>query len=63
MSQVVRDTGWFKSSRSTAASENCVEVRLSVGGVRVRDSKSPDEGVLAFSSTAWSSFVRALREQ
>ena len=37
----MRDTGWFKSTFSTTASDNCVEVRLSDGGARVRDSKNP----------------------
>lgn len=37
----MRDTGWFKSSFSGAATDNCVEVRLSDSGARVRDSKNP----------------------
>lgn len=28
MSDFVMDTGWFKSSRSTGGSDNCVEVRI-----------------------------------
>jgi hypothetical protein len=37
----MRDTGWFKSSFSGAANDNCVEVRLTGTAARVRDSKSP----------------------
>ena len=37
----MRDTGWFTSSFSTTASDNCVEVRLSDGAARVRDSRNP----------------------
>ena len=35
------DTGWFKSTRSGAATDNCVEVRLTEGSTRLRDSKNP----------------------
>jgi uncharacterized protein DUF397 len=38
----MRDTGWFKSTFSTTASDNCVEVRFSDDSARVRDSKSPN---------------------
>ena len=37
----MRDTGWFKSTFSTTASDNCVEVRVTGGGALVRDSKNP----------------------
>jgi hypothetical protein len=36
----MRDTGWFKSTRSGGASDACVEVRFA-DTVRVRDSKNP----------------------
>ncbi|KAA5838382.1 DUF397 domain-containing protein [Saccharopolyspora hirsuta] len=55
------DTGWFKSSRSTGGSDNCVEVRLLDSSVWVRDSKAPDDGVLSFESGAWSSFLSSLK--
>jgi uncharacterized protein DUF397 len=35
----MRDTGWFKSSRSGAATDNCVEVRITEVTTWVRDSK------------------------
>lgn len=37
----MRDTGWFKSSRSGGATDNCVEVRITDVVTRVRDSKNP----------------------
>jgi hypothetical protein len=61
MSRSVLDTGWFKSTRSTSGGDNCVEVRLLGDTVWVRDSKAPDDGVLSFDSTAWNSFLSALR--
>jgi uncharacterized protein DUF397 len=57
----VRDTGWFKSSRSAAASDNCVEVRLLDRTVWVRHSKAPDDVMLSFDSAAWGSFLASLR--
>ncbi|MGW5646865.1 DUF397 domain-containing protein [Saccharopolyspora sp. NPDC003752] len=61
MSRLHSDTGWFKSSRSTGGSDNCVEVRLLAGSVRVRDSKAPEDGVLSFGSTAWRTFLASLK--
>ncbi|MER7015560.1 DUF397 domain-containing protein [Saccharopolyspora sp. NPDC000359] len=55
------DTGWFKSSRSAAASDACVEVRLTSSAVAVRDSKAPEAGHIEVSHTAWRAFVRRLR--
>ncbi|MGW1678124.1 DUF397 domain-containing protein [Saccharopolyspora sp. NPDC002376] len=61
MSRPARDTGWFKSSRSAAASDNCVEVRLADSTVWIRDSKAPDDGALSFDSAVWSSFLASLK--
>ena len=36
----MRDTGWFKSTRSGSNDEGCVEVRLTEDAVGVRDSKN-----------------------
>ena len=51
---------WRKSSRSgqDGSNGNCVEVAFAGPAVAVRDSKSPNEGVLAFPSPGWSSFLR-----
>ncbi|MGI8306156.1 DUF397 domain-containing protein [Saccharopolyspora hattusasensis] len=61
MSRDQTGTGWFKSSRSTGSSDNCVEVRLLDGSVRVRDSKAPEDGVLSFGSAAWNTFLSSLK--
>ncbi|MBB4908347.1 DUF397 domain-containing protein [Actinophytocola algeriensis] len=54
----MRDTGWFKSTFSSTASDNCVEVRLSDSGARVRDSKNP-AAVLAVDVPAMVAVVKA----
>ncbi|GAA4858873.1 DUF397 domain-containing protein [Saccharopolyspora rosea] len=56
----VYDTGWFKSSRSAASSDACVEVRLTGNGVFVRDSKDPDGGRIETTHRAWRAFLRTL---
>lgn len=57
----MRDTGWFKSSRSTSGSDNCVEVRLTPGLARVRDSKEPTAGQLVLPASAFRGFLSGLR--
>jgi Domain of unknown function (DUF397) len=53
-----RDTGWYKSSRSNAGGDQCVEVRMEAGvRIGVRDSKSPGAGAFWAGSTAWSAFL------
>ncbi|WP_243792922.1 DUF397 domain-containing protein [Saccharopolyspora gloriosae] len=54
------DTGWFKSSRSSASSNVCVEVRLTERAVSVRDSKDPQGGELSVGHSAWAAFLAAL---
>ncbi|MCX2731674.1 DUF397 domain-containing protein [Saccharopolyspora sp. NFXS83] len=51
------DTGWFKSSRSAAASDNCVEVRISSNGAGVRDSKERSGPAFAFRLSVWGAFL------
>ncbi|MFJ9714976.1 DUF397 domain-containing protein [Streptomyces sp. NPDC101213] len=53
---------WFTSSYSNGAGGECVECALSGGGALVRDSKGAGEAVVTVGSTAWRSFVRAVRE-
>ncbi|WP_019853136.1 DUF397 domain-containing protein [Actinopolyspora mortivallis] len=55
------DTGWIKSSRSSGASDNCVEVRLTGTEVGVRDSKNPTGAVHTFPTSTWRSFLTALK--
>lgn len=62
MNTPVRDTGWFKSSRSGGANEGCVEVRITEAEVGVRDSKNAGGPVFDFRPTAWRRFVAAASE-
>ncbi|MEU4894639.1 DUF397 domain-containing protein [Streptomyces sp. NPDC044780] len=48
---------WFKSSYSSSASNDCVEVATCPGTVHVRDSKDKEGPQLAFSPAAWADFV------
>ncbi|MFE0685343.1 DUF397 domain-containing protein [Streptomyces sp. NPDC058961] len=49
---------WFKSSYSDSSNSNeCVEVAIAPGAVRVRDSKSVGGPQLALAPTAWADFV------
>ncbi|CCH35625.1 DUF397 domain-containing protein [Actinosynnema sp. NPDC047251] len=57
---MTRDTGWFKSSRSSGGSNGCVEVRIT-DVVRVRDSKNVDGPRFSFTGSAWRAFVSGLR--
>ncbi|WP_344925277.1 DUF397 domain-containing protein [Saccharopolyspora gregorii] len=50
---------WRKSSRSISAA-NCVEVALASGSVGVRDSKSPETGVLVVPARRWADFLAAV---
>ncbi|MCQ8771764.1 DUF397 domain-containing protein [Streptomyces telluris] len=53
---------WAKSSYSGDGGDNCLEWAPSVspGIIPVRDSKTPDGPVLAFSPAAWAAFVRSV---
>ncbi|WP_035306285.1 DUF397 domain-containing protein [Actinokineospora inagensis] len=55
------DTGWFKCSRSGAADETCVEVRLTDTDVRVRDTKNRAAGVLRVAPATWSALVTDIK--
>lgn len=52
---------WRKSSYSMDIKADCVEVAVGSGGVRVRDSKHPGAGALAFRSPGWSAFISGLK--
>lgn len=53
---------WHKSSHSNADGGECVEVAAGLPAlVPVRDSKVPDGPILGIPTTAWTSFVDALR--
>ncbi len=55
----LKSARWRKSSRS--GKTNCVEVAFEGLAVGVRDSKAPQDGVLAFPARRWAEFVRSLR--
>lgn len=48
---------WFKSSYSSSASGDCVEVATCPRTIHVRDSKAPQDRQLAISPEAWRLFV------
>ena len=48
---------WIKSSLSFS-NGNCVEVaHLADGGVGVRNSRHPDDGILRFTPSEWHAFI------
>jgi hypothetical protein len=49
---------WFKSSYSSAQNDDCVEVAVTEGAVRVRDSKDTARPHLAVTRDGWARFVR-----
>ena len=53
---------WHKSSRSAGTGGNCVEVANLNTVVAVRDSKAPDNGMLVFGRSEWSTFVNATKK-
>lgn len=57
---MMRDTGWFKSTYSSPASDNCVEVRMTEEATRVRDSKNPAGGHLTLDRASFAVFVAGL---
>jgi hypothetical protein len=56
----MRDTGWFKSTRSEGGSDACVEVRITDTAVGVRDSKNADGGRLTLSHPAFAALLGGL---
>ncbi|WP_156754142.1 DUF397 domain-containing protein [Actinokineospora pegani] len=59
---MVRDTGWFKSTRSGAANEGCVEVRITAAETGVRDTKNRAGGALSVRSAVWATFVNDAKD-
>lgn len=54
---------WRKSTRSNNGGD-CVEVADNLSGVvGLRDSKDPAGPILAFSPTAWATFIRATKAE
>jgi len=55
------DLRWWKSSRSSNAGTNCVEVATADDTWYVRDSKDPERGVLTVHSGQWRRFLSQIR--
>ncbi|AEV81055.1 regulator [Actinoplanes sp. SE50] len=53
---------WFKSTRSGADSDNCVEVAFVDGAIAVRDSKNQSGPALIFTSAEWDAFVHGAKD-
>ncbi|GAA3177968.1 MULTISPECIES: DUF397 domain-containing protein [Streptomyces] len=53
----VPESAWFKSSYSSGAGGECVEVANAVGSTHVRDSKNKAGAVLSFDAEQWAIFV------
>jgi hypothetical protein len=51
------DTGWIMSSRSSGNGGSCVEARRQDGLIEVRNSKTPDDGSVWFTTEEWDSFL------
>ncbi|KRV48661.1 toxin [Wenjunlia vitaminophila] len=51
------DREWIKSSYSTAAGAECIEVAYASDAVQVRDSKNSNGPYLSFSPSAWEDFI------
>jgi hypothetical protein len=52
---------WRTSSYSDGNGGQCVEVAAD-GGIMVRDTTNREDGTLAFTSEAWATFTRSLKE-
>jgi hypothetical protein len=60
--QLGSELHWFKSSYSSGAGGECVEVAATAAGVQVRDSKRVAQGgpVLKVGSAAWIALLEAV---
>jgi len=59
--QTVESLSWRKSSRSSAAGADCVEIALVSTGAAVRDSKNADGARLRFGDAGWDTFLAAAK--
>lgn len=53
---------WFKSRRSQAGGNDCVEIAITRNAVGVRDTKDHGTGpILAFSPDEWATFTASVK--
>ncbi|AWK08275.1 DUF397 domain-containing protein [Streptomyces spongiicola] len=55
--QPVPESAWFKSTYSSGAGGECVEVSVRPATVHVRDSKDTARAALTVDPAAWTAFV------
>jgi hypothetical protein len=60
---VAPETAWFKSSYSSGAEGNCVEVADLAGQVGIRDSKQNEGPELRIPRAAFASFITTVRSE
>jgi hypothetical protein len=60
MHAILREGDFRKSSFSGDAS-TCVQIAFRDGVIGVRDSKHPHDGVLTFSTSEWSAFLKGVK--
>lgn len=53
---------WRKSSRSSPAGENCIEITRLHSRHAVRDSKNPGGEILTFDTATWSLFITRVKQ-
>ncbi|MGF1242105.1 MULTISPECIES: DUF397 domain-containing protein [unclassified Streptomyces] len=58
--KAVPESSWFKSSYSSGAGGECVEVAAWQGTTRVRDSKDTTRPAVRFTPQAWTEFIEKL---
>ncbi|MFG2835979.1 DUF397 domain-containing protein [Streptomyces zaomyceticus] len=51
---------YFTSSYSGSPNNECVECAFASNGLRVRDSKRPDDGTISVGPEAWEAFTAAV---
>lgn len=52
---------WWTSTRSGGQGGQCVEVATADSTWYIRDSKSPDDGLLTVDHTAWQAFLHSVK--
>ncbi|MGH3325777.1 MAG: DUF397 domain-containing protein [Streptomyces sp.] len=55
--RTVPESAWFKSSYSSGAGGECVEVAACPGTVHIRDSKDKTGPILSVGTAGWAAFV------